>query len=337
MQTEIQADYRLDLELRKGPDAASAPLLVEEVTQDVVRDLTLETFMHGVLAGQLPSDSDGVRVEVTPIWNTEPFVDRLLVRITPDSGQTFSREYREGRWIRRAETRMLQLRKQGQLQDNELCYRSLVATRNGQSIDVRPPVLEAPPIEDKTLHDLGVRDLDAGNLTPDRPVLVNSRLESEIIQRTRAAGEDETGGAVLGSLARLPEPLPGTTTPVVTVLAASVCDGRHEGKAASFNISPDAMVEAAQIAQVSGQRVMTIWHSHGWCEKKCEKMNNCPLVSPAYMSTDDYQVAETLCPSKATVMPICGWDRVDNDNPTLIVHGWNGGLMKAVPWMRYEP
>ena len=338
MQTVIQGDFRLELELRKTPDVASAPMFAEEVTQDVVGDLVLETFMRGLLAEALPTDPAGIRAEYSPTWKQEPFVDRLEVKLTAlDSGQVYGRRYDNGRWVRRAELRVLQLRQQGQLGQEDLCYQSLVATRNGRSVELKPPVLEAPPIEERTWEELGIRRLGDGGLAAERPILVNRLLEEEILAQTREAGVDETGGAVLGQLARLPEPLPGTQTRLVTVLSASLQDSRHEGSAAKFSISPDALAEAAQIAGISGQRVLTIWHSHGWCEEKCDKQADCHLVSPGFMSADDYQVAARLCPSKATVMPICGWERTENDRPVLIIHAWEGGCMRPVPWKRYHP
>ncbi|MGD0897920.1 MAG: hypothetical protein ABR915_08785, partial [Thermoguttaceae bacterium] len=128
--------------------------------------------------------------------------------------------------------------------------------------------------------------------------------------------------------------LPGTTTRIITMLAASVCDARHEGSTSRWKISPDALAEAAQLAEISGQRVMTIWHSHGFCDKPCDKRDRCPLAGPGFFSIDDYDVAERLLPSKATIMPICGKDPAQPD-PMLVIHGWEDG-MQPLPWMYYE-
>ena len=219
--------------------------------------------------------------------------------------------------------------------EKQVAYQLLVAVAaNGRSDELQPPVLEIPPIEERTREEAGLRRLGMGALKPERPIVVSRRMEADIAQRTREAGTSETGGAVLGRYVRLPEPLPGTTTRIVTVLAASVCDERHEGSPSRWKISPDALAEAAQLAEISGQRVMTIWHSHGFCAKPCDRRWQCPLVGPGYFSIDDYDVAERLLPSKATVMPICGQDPAQPD-PMLVIHGWEDG-MQPLPWMRDE-
>ena len=66
----------------------------------------------------------------------------------------------------------------------------------------------------------------------------------EILRYTEEAGAQEIGGATLGKMVRLPEPLPGTATPVVTVLTAGLTDPRHVGELGRFSFDPEALHEA---------------------------------------------------------------------------------------------
>jgi hypothetical protein len=50
----------------------------------------------------------------------------------------------------------------------------------------------------------------------------------------------------------------------------------------------------------------------------------------------DYQVLETLFPSKSTVMPIAGRKLgTEGKRPVLEIHAWRGGEMRPIRWQRY--
>jgi hypothetical protein len=185
-----------------------------------------------------------------------------------------------------------------------------------------------------------VRQLGTGALDPERPVLVNARLADEMVQATEAAGAAETGGAVLGKLLRLAEPLPGTATRVVTLLTAGLSDPRHVGEPGHFRFSPEALAHADQIARLRGlgEAVLTAWHSHGWGAAcgNCNQNEHCPLPSGLLVSLDDYQVMESLFPSKAAVMPIAGRQPgAAGRRPVVTLHAWNGGALRPLPWQSY--
>lgn len=176
-------------------------------------------------------------------------------------------------------------------------------------------------------------------LEPDRPVLVNARLAADAVRRCEEAGGKETGGAVLGKLIRLPQPLPGTETRIVTLLSGLVEDHRHVGMAAAFSFSPEGLAEAARIADVRGlgESVLTVFHSHGWSShcRNCRPSAGCSLAqcSP---SLQDYEML-SLFPSKGTLMPIVGRKPgVQGERPVLRIHAWRGGQLQAIHWQPYE-
>jgi proteasome lid subunit RPN8/RPN11 len=172
--------------------------------------------------------------------------------------------------------------------------------------------------------------------------LVNSRTVEDILVRAEQAGASETGGAMLGKMIRLPQPLDGTKTRIVTVLSACVVDERHEARnPLSFTFDPQAMAEAAQIAEMRGfgESVLTVFHTHGWgtgCEN-CNQNELCVLPQCTQVSSADYQLLETLFPSKSTLMPIAGRKLgAEGRRPVLEIHAWRGGRMRPIRWQQYE-
>jgi hypothetical protein len=338
MDVHIHSHHELTLELRASTDLSVPPLFAEDVT-DALADNAREAFLTGVTIGAIPRDVRGpMHVTLTPIGSREPFVERLRIDVgTATDRAAYTYELTREAWMRRAGERTCLLRRQGQLGEHETCHACLVAVpatlRHGT---LRPPLLEVPPAVEKPLAAFGVFSYGSGRLDPDRPILVNRQLEDDIIARTQAAGKNETGGAVVGQLVWLPEPLPHTRAHIVTLLTMQVPDQRHEGSSDELRISTDALAEAARIAQLRGERVLTVWHSHGWCPSTCPSRASC-LVSPSETSPQDYEVARELFPSKTTVMPICGFDRSEPDVPVLYVHGWCRGVLSPIAYLRYEP
>ncbi|MGA2796280.1 MAG: Mov34/MPN/PAD-1 family protein [Thermoguttaceae bacterium] len=343
MRTSIKGKFDIFMELWSGdPAVKGIPLHSQCVTGDMA-DLAEECFTRGIFSERLPPEYSSLHTEVKPIWSSQPLVQELEVTVTAETSHgplSCTQRFGAGRWVRTAEAVRLALIQQGALGEDTPIYRGLVGLPRGQASFVETPPLELPPIIAQSLEDCGIRTLGAGTLDPQRPVLINKRMIADIVDRTEQSGTNEAGGAVLGKIIRLDQPLPGTTTRIVTILAVGLSDDRHVGGPATFHFSPEALAHAAQIAQVRGQgeAVLTAWHSHGWSEKciNCHK-DACPLPSVQQVSPEDYQVLESLFPSKATLMPIAGRQAgVPLGRPTVMVHHWCGGLMQPLNWQEYE-
>ncbi|NUQ66056.1 MAG: hypothetical protein HUU20_26645, partial [Pirellulales bacterium] len=104
--------------------------------------------------------------------------------------------------------------------------------------------------------------------------------------------------------------------------------------------SPEALADAAQIGDLRGlgELVLTVFHTHGWSPncRNCNKNADCPLpeCSP---SLQDYQLASTLFPSKATLLPIVGRKLgAQGEHPVFRLHAWRGGEMRAIRWQAYQ-
>jgi hypothetical protein len=342
MRLELRCPWRFVSELHRDSTGQGVPLSSADVTADLP-DLMDEAFVGGVLADVLPETADLIQGNIEPVFAREPLVERIKVRLqTGRNGSTAEHtvEFPSGRWNRTRHQRLLQLREEGTLGKDESAYHALAALP-ATTPAFETVVLQAPPIVNGRLEEFGVRSLEAGELTPNRPILINARCESDSIAACVAAGERETGAAVLGAFVRLPEPLPNTSTRIVTLLTTCLEDRRHAGEINSWSISPEALAESARIADLRGlgEQVVTVVHSHGWSTDcgRCNENANCPLAECTLVSLSDYRVLDTLFPGKATVMPIVGRKLgTAGRQPVLAMHAWRGGEMRQTRFQRYS-
>lgn len=342
MQLEIQNGFRFASELRRKPEITDRPVSSIDVTADLAA-LIDEAYTHAVLADCIAPDADAIRVQIEPQFSEAPRVEGIHIHLSAGangSAASFSQRFQAGPWNRTAQRRILQLREEGTLAEDESAYRMLLALPDDKAV-IDPPELQPPAIIDGTLAQFGISDLGPGELIPDRPLLVNARLESDSIEDCLAKGAHETGGGAIGFNLRLSDPLPNTTTRIVQVLTAYLEDRRHSGKVNEWQISTDALAEAAEVCALRGmgERVMTVVHTHGWSNDcgNCNSNANCPLAECTLVSLLDYQVLESLFPSKSTVMPIAGRKLgAEGKRPVLEIHAWRGGEMRPIRWRRYN-
>lgn len=359
MHVSISSEHEFLMEIWSRLDGSNVPLHQESIVCDLPA-LVEETFIHGVLSGAFPNDAEALDSAIVPRWATEPFLEGIEVQLSAGSGAEaphpggegrkgtarrssvrYSRAFSAGPWGRRALRIAQALRHEGTLGEKEPGYALILARRNGHPARVERAPLFPLEISAASLEDLAVARLGAGSLVPDRPVLVSARAVGEGIRLCREAGKREAGAAVLGKLVRLPEPLPGTRTRIVTILSAVIADPRHRGEVGQVTFDPEALVEAETVADLRGrgEQVFTILHTHGWVEEceACSRHADCPLPECTYVSDKDIAVMETLFSSKAAVMPIVGRSgEADVSGPVLAIHAWRGGELRGIRWQEYE-
>ncbi len=328
------------VELGTAPQAGDLPPLHRESIQGDLAELIDEVWVRGILAGGLDADAGRVRVAIEPRPSGAGALQGIAVRLEDERGGSREQVFRHGPWLRRAQAIALRLCRAGGLPEGrELHVRLRVEV--GPRARAESPFLQAPEIAEGTLEELGVRSLGAGELDPARAVLVNARALEELLALTERAGALETGGAMLGRIVRLPEPLAGSATRIVTVLTAFLADQRHRGEEQRFTFSPAALAEAARTAELRclGERVLTAAHSHGWgagCNR-CNHDERCALPPCTEVSLDDYRVCDSLFPGKATLLPIAGRQLgASGERPVLALHAWLGGALRPIRWRSYS-
>lgn len=341
MQIDLENTHQFTCELRRKPDLQEPPVSSVDVTADLAA-LIDEAYTHGILAEQLPIEAQRLRVRIEPHFSESPRVESIDIHIAAGengSSAEFVQSFRSGPWNRSSQRRLLQLRQEGTLGEDESAFRMLLALPSDRAA-IEPPLLQPPVVIDGSLEDFGIGRLGPGELIPNRPLLVNQRVEQDSIEDCLAKGSSETGGGGIGVTVRLKEPLPHTTTRIVQILTAYLQDRRHSGRVNEWQISPEALAEAAEVCALRGmgERVMTVIHTHGFSTEcgNCNSNANCPLAECTLVSLLDYQVLETLFPSKSTVMPIAGRKLgAEGKRPVLEIHAWRGGEMRPIRWQRY--
>ena len=194
MKVCLKSRYSYYSELRSNADRWSVPLSIEDVTP-ALSQLVEEAYVRGVLAEELPSETDQLDVEIEPHWSTEPTVERVEVTLSAGTNgdrHIVSHRFDRGPWVRSAESTAQRLRTEGSLTENEQVYRLLVAlkTRDGAPREWVLPPLAPPPMIEQSAEELGACQFGDGSLEPDRPVLVSERLVQEAISPMRSGRGD---------------------------------------------------------------------------------------------------------------------------------------------------
>lgn len=340
MEVVVENHHRLRIELRDQPNLNGVPLAGEDVTADVA-ELVDEAVTNGILGEYLPAAPPTVFARVQPVCREEPLVQRIDVALSTRSQQdpqAVTLSFTSGRWERWSQHKLLQLREEGSLTADQSAYQLLLALPATVAVPLPMPPVQTPIIDELTLEECGVRQLADGELTPDRPLLINSRFEQEAVQQCEQYGQVETGAAVLGRYVRLPEPLPGAKTSIVTIISALLFDSRHTGDQTQFHFDPTALAEAQHMCDLRGlgESIITVFHTHGWGCGDCNQKALCP-VAEAKPSLQDYQLLATLFPAKTTLMPIAGRKvGVEGRRPVLQVYAWRSGQMRPLRWRRYD-
>lgn len=341
MDLALESPHRYVAELRARTPRGHRVLWQDDVTADLAA-LATEAVVRAVLADTLaPEDAERVALQIAPRLAHGAMVAAVELDVRLGGESLGTQSFDSGPWARQAARAVEQLRTDGSLGADEPAYLSVEVLEAGAPIRVELPPLALPAIADRSLEACGVRTLGPEPLTPDRPVLVNARMVEEIVGWTYDAGPVEIGGAVLGCVVRLPSPLPGTSTPLVTVLSAGVLDPRHQGEINRVAFNPEGLAAAAEMADLRGlgEVVLTVFHSHGWGTAcgNCNESATCALAECTQLSGDDYQVMETLFPSKASLMPVAGRKRgAGGRRPVLEVHAWRGGKLIPIRYGTYQ-
>jgi hypothetical protein len=342
MPNRARCAFEFHTEITRSSHRSEPPWLRESVQGDLP-DLVDEALVSAALADQLPPEADDLEIVVEPIWEERPLAFGIRVSITGPTleGRTICREFRSGRWLRRARRRAWQAVEDGAVAEDEQLFVRLVAEARRHSGELSLPAFRSPSVSAQPLEALGVARLGDEPLCEDRPVLVNARAVQQILTETEEAGATEIGGAVLGKIVRLNEPLPGTVTRIVTVLTTALSDPRHAGVVGRVTFDPGALAQAAGLGALRGlgERVLTAYHSHGWGSAcgRCNQNADCAVPSASYVSPDDYRVLESLFPDKGTLMPIAGRSLgAEGDRPVLVIHAWRNGRMEPIPWRTYH-
>lgn len=336
MQVRVDNNWRLMCELRENPSLGRVPLASKDVTEDL-KDLVEEGVTNSILGGKMRRDVDVVEARIHPICKDEPVVEKIEIDYSAGNG-TCCQIFTSGRWDRWSRAKTAQLREEGTVAAGQRVYEMIVALRCQERVPLELPDLQPPAIVEATLEDCGIQRLAVGEFAPDRPVLINKRLHEDAVTQCEQVGPVETGAAVAGRYVQLPEPLPGTETPIVTIFSSLICDPRHVGEATRFHYDPAGLAQAQQMCDLRGlgEGIITVFHTHGWGCGDCNQKAGCPLAE-GIPSLQDYQLLESLFPGKSTLLPIAGRKLgVEGRRPVFQVYAWRKGQLRPIRFRSYD-
>lgn len=336
MHLKVENQLRFVCELRTKATLDGVPVASKDVTKDV-KELVEEGITNLILGGKILRDVDAVTAQIKALCKDDPVVEKIEIGYSTGNG-TSRQVFTSGRWDRWSKEKVLQLREEGTVAEDQRVFEMLLALRCQERVPLELPDFQPPTIVEATLEECGVQNLADGEFAPDRPVLINTRLQEDAITQCEKAGPVETGAAVAGRYVQLPEPLPGTETPIVTIFSGLMYDPRHVGEATRFHYDPAGLAHAQQMCDLRGlgEEIITVFHTHGWGCGDCNQKAGCPLAE-GVPSLQDYQLLESLFPGKSTLMPIAGRKLgAEGRRPVLQVYAWRKGQMRPIRFRGYH-
>ncbi len=158
------------------------------------------------------------------------------------------------------------------------------------------------------------------------PVFLPQSVLTEMEQLTRAAGDVETGGVLIGHVCHdhcVPE--------LFLAISAQISAAHARQAPTSLELTPEtwSAVEAARTLRGLEEMQLGWWHyhpSHTWC-RECppEKRRSCPLQTD-FFSEQDIAVHRTCFPRALSVAVVIT-DR-DPEGLSSVMYGWQDGVVR---------
>ncbi|MBZ0254141.1 MAG: Mov34/MPN/PAD-1 family protein, partial [Candidatus Methylomirabilis sp.] len=270
----------------------------------------------------------------------EPFVEGFHVALAAPEAAVRTATFRTAYFLSEVDRALSDLVREGKLAPGE-DVRYLVSA-------VRRALPEAPrrafvfdDDEEDAVADAGVRvvpgDLGALAATSaavapeaerpeDLPVFVHDRVLREMVDRTLAEPERETGGVLIGYLRR-----DGASGDLLVEITAQIPARYSEADALSLAFKAETWFDAknALALRGTGETMLGFWHSHipkTWCAKcPIERRRVCRFATPFFSAADiAFQraaFARAFCPALVVTDGEFG-------PPDVSAFGWRGGRIE---------
>ena len=332
--------YAIDYMRQDGTPLGAVPIIPDFQT---ARDWT---YFMGVRRGQLPGVSAEANGVVSPLWcdeRGEPYCRGFRVETTnADGSQTVRCDFPKTYFKSLAEKGSWEWVAKGELDVGErYAYQVCaypVASRipetsaleaqteqpGGFEIEVVP---ERIPLVKSRLDAFTERATAEGPQTDgDMPVFFAQSVVDEACALAREAGENETGGILVGQIHQDPSK-PEVFIEVVAQLPAQYA----EATTSSFSFTHETW-SAADVAialRGRGELILGWWHSHPrFCNPECpeSRWKNCLLASP-FFSGDDIHLHRVCFPQPYQVALLIS--DLPASGPTPALFGWRAGTVST--------
>jgi len=288
-----QVDYRFSLDFFRedGSPVGQAPVNVDW-------EPAIEwAHFDGVRSGRLPEVINVSPAAIEPLWDKrlgEPYVRCFRVVMPAPDGAMFSRDIPTSYLFDLARAHSSTLVEQGKLRAGEFFKYRVCAFANRNGKEVSLPGFSVEEIDqplDLVTSSLGElvseSKLAGADLAQDRdlPVVIPQHVLDEVSVGTRAAGELETGGILVGKLHRDPS-VPEIFVEVTAQIRAWNAQAQHTKL--TFTSETWDAVRAAIELRKQHEVMLGWWHSHPDFCKNCppEKRAACTYSRPFFSSED---------------------------------------------------
>ena len=223
-----------------------------------------------------------------------------------------------------------QLIDEGKLESGAFAFRVLAYPVSDQEPTGYSMAVETvdpdPPVAEGELPELQPRATQCGDLAEhDMPVFVPQRVLDECRELTAAAGDQETGGIIIGSLCR--DAAMGT---VFLRASAQIAAQYTVAGGTSLAFTPETWIQVQGAIDLRRRDEIMLgwWHSHPvktWC-KECppEKRKKCPLLVD-YFSAQDRLLHRAVFPAAYSIALVV--NELADDKQTLSMFGWRQGMV----------
>lgn len=340
----MQPRYRLLLELRDGQDEAA--LGQAAIPAHCLEPALEHARFAAMRSGRLPPSLGApLRTLVEPLWDETqcaPYASGVRLSVfPPEDGAaaplascivplTFFRD--------QARTASATLVSAGKLAPGDTFrYRLLAFATDSPPAASAPPALAVEevarplPLVDGLLPDFLRAAAPTGEAAPgEMPVFIPRALLCETEALKKAAGDVETGGALLGHLRR------DAAIPEIFVEVTAQVPARHavaRSKRLSFTAETWQAIRAAVDLRGRVESVVGWWHSHParhWCAG-CDRSRwlDCPLARD-FFSQEDEVLHAAVFPRAWSVAMVLG-DRATAAGAwenTVALYGWEAGAIQ---------
>jgi hypothetical protein len=272
---------------------------------------------------------------LVPLWHAElgePYLGGVRVELELGDGGRSASEIASAYFAESLRAATARLVERGTLAEGETC-RYLVAAYPAAAAEEakaapfalaeRAPSLALVPAE------LAARERASLPATPeadgDVPVFLPAETLAEADELALDAGARETGGVLLGNLAR-----DAASDAVFVEVTAQIPARAARGELTRLTFDPATWtdVRAALELRRRGEIMLGWWHSHPvreWC-KACapERRAGCRLAS-GFFSAHDRALHRTVFPRAYSLGLVV--NVVDGERPTHSLFGWRGGVI----------
>lgn len=295
------------------------------------------TAFRALRQGLVAADEPLTQFNVRPLWHPslgEPYVKGFRLIIDAPCSREAAAEFTKSYFSDMAKEASGLLIKKGMLQKGEQFKYVVAAFPRTEAVPAGPKLnftteeaMPDLPLPGALLSDVAAESSFQGNHDAnDMPVFVPQRVLDEARALSKAAGERETGGILIGHLNRdagLPE-LFGRVTAQIPA--------RHtEATLTSLTFTSETWTEVRSALELrrKGEIMLGWWHSHPvreWCKDCSAESQKVCVMAGDFFSAHDRALHRTIFPRAYSIALVV--NDLAGDAATFSMFGWRLGLLE---------